>query len=75
LERENHPVSRSGCHPSSNFGFGISDFGLEEKEKNHPVSRCGCHPHPISDLGFRISDWKKKKRTTPSADAAATPPL
>jgi hypothetical protein len=30
---------------------------------------------PTFDFGFGISDWKKKKRTTPSAEAAATPPF
>jgi len=45
---ENHPVSRSGCHPS--FGRRgarvILDFGfwIVEREENHPVSRSGCHP-------------------------------
>src|SRR5215204_4443485 len=36
---ENHPVSRSGCHPSFDFGFWILDFGLSSAHREREPPR------------------------------------
>jgi hypothetical protein len=52
--------------PAFNFGFGIADFGLEERKgENHPVSRSGCHPSFVRRGALRSS--KKAARINRTA--------
>jgi hypothetical protein len=62
---ENHPVSRSGCHPSFerrgaiwiwDLGFGIWDFGLRCQRGRNPTGREGDSCFWIWDLGLGLEE-------------------